>query len=150
MKRKWLRERSKCFIIIAYNYGPIDHFLHIRSTHCFTINFRWDAFNQNEEGRGSASEMHTDLIKKASYCLKITTSLITFILVFVAACISKGALFFMIANISPPSFINGTNSNLSLVSNPPLQYCPAYVPTSASDKTYYVHFDETQSISWMS
>ena len=117
--------------------------------YCFAIYCRWDAFDQNEEGRGSASEMHTDLIKKASYCLKITTSLITFILVFVAACISKGALFFMIANISPPSFINGTNSNLSLVSNPPLQYCPAYVPSSASNTTYYVDFGETQSISWM-
>ena len=113
------------------------------------MHFRWDTFNQNEEGRSSASEMHTDLIKKASYCLKITTSIITFTLVFVAACISKGALFFMIANISPPSFINGTNTSLSLVSNPPLQYCPDYVYDSDRNATYYVHFDETQSISWM-
>ena len=117
--------------------------------HNLFANYRWDAFNQNEEGRGSASEKHTDLIKKASYCLKITTALVTFILVFVAAVISKGALFFMIAQISPPSFINETAANLSTFPNPPLQYCPALVPDVDTNATYYVHFGEMQSISWM-
>ena len=133
--------------------------------------YRWDAFNQNEEGRGSASEKHTDLIKKASYCLKITTSLLAFCLVFVAATISKGALFFMIAQIAPPTHNITSQTNLSSITNPPLQYCPNYTnalkddistgssgagaqlqdtTTSAPETTkYYVDYDETQSISWM-
>ena len=153
-----------------------------------SFNYRWDAFNQNEEGRGSASEKHTDLIKKASYCLKITTGLVFFIIVFVAACISKGALFFMIAQIIPPHHLQETTTtkpvptttskvylpsyaatddwDLANMTNPPLQYCPDLVPVTTSGSsgayddsetttvppsgpTYYVYYEEAQSISWM-
>ena len=109
---------------------------------------RWDAFNQTEDAGGSASEKHTDLIKKASYCLKITTALLTFCVVLVAACVSKGALFFMIAQIRIPSNINETE--LTNLNNRRLQYCPANInATTYNETNYYVNFGETQSIAWM-
>ena len=115
---------------------------------CNLIN-RWDAFNQTPDTGGSASEKHTDCIKKASYCIKIMMALLTFIVVLVAACFSKVTVFFMIAQIRIPS--NVTDSQNYNLNNPPLEYCPENIPNrpDTNDTTYYVEFGETQSISWM-
>jgi hypothetical protein len=76
-------------------------------------------------------------------------ALITFIVVFVAACVSKGAVFFMIAQIRIPS--NVTRRQFHTVTNPPLEYCPGNIRNRSenNDTNYYVDFGETQSISWM-
>ena len=80
--------------------------------------------------------------------MKIMTALITFIVVLVAACVSKGALFFMIAQIRITSNVTTYN-----VTNPPLEYCRGNIPrgntSGAIDTNYYVQFGEKQSISWM-
>ena len=96
--------------------------------------FRWDAFNQTEDAAGSASEKHTDLIKKASYCLKITTAFFVSLVVLIATCVSKGALFFMIAQVP---LLNETT-------NPSLEYC-----SNTNETFYHVKYGEKQSIAWM-
>ena len=82
--------------------------------------------------------------------MKIMTALITFIVVLVAACVSKGALFFMIAQIRITSNIPGYFNN---VTNPPLEYCRWNIHNGNTsgelDTNYYVQFGEKQSISWM-
>ena len=115
------------------------------------LNVRWDAFNQTEDARSSASEKHTDFIKKASICLKITTTLFTFCVVLVAGGISKGALFFMIAQVRPLSIVNVTSGDdPNKLHNPPLEYCSENIPSN-NDKnsTYEVHYGEEERIAWM-
>jgi hypothetical protein len=86
--------------------------------------------------------------------MKILTAFMTFIVVLVAACVSKGALFFMIAQIRIPSNTsdpNGTYVPFYNMNNPPLEYCPGNIfdRTDTNDTKYYVDFGERQSISWM-
>ena len=60
---------------------------------------KWDKFVSNEAEAGSASEKHTDLIKKASIFLKLLTTFICFSVVLVAGSVAKGSLLFMIAQV---------------------------------------------------
>ena len=59
----------------------------------------WDKFATTLEAGGSASEQHTDFIKKASVFLKLITTFIVFGVVLTAGVVSKGALLFMIAQV---------------------------------------------------
>ena len=98
---------------------------------------------QTENATSSASEKHTDFIKKASICLKITTTLFTFCAVLVAGGVSKGALFLMLGQARP--FNNNTNSSRSL------KYCPENVPGNErrENVTYEVQYGENEAIAWM-
>ena len=59
----------------------------------------WDKFATTLEAGGSASEQHTDFIKKASVALKLITGFIVFAVVLTAGAVSKGALLFMVAQV---------------------------------------------------
>ena len=59
----------------------------------------WDKFATTLESGGSASEQHTDFIKKASVALKLITGFIVFAVVLTAGAVSKGALLFMVAQV---------------------------------------------------
>ena len=96
---------------------------------------------QNELSAGSASEQHTDFIKKASIGLKLLTILLSFAVVLVAGCVSKGALFFMIAQIPMLTVNNGTN--------PPLKYCHNNIIGGDPNKAYEVTYEEKETIAWM-
>ena len=120
------------------------------------LNYRWDKdeyldelFNETKSSGGSASEKNKKLVKRVYYCLKIATSLIIFLVVLASACISKGAMFFMIAQIARP----GNLTNLTHVESTgrPLEYCSAniYDDDARNDTTYLVEFAETQPIAWM-
>ena len=69
---------------------------------------KWDKFTSNEAEASSASEAHTDLIKKASVCLKMMTIFICFSVVLGAGVVAKGALFFMLAQVQNNT-VNGRN-----------------------------------------
>ena len=60
---------------------------------------KWDKFSTTVESDISASEQHTDFIKKASVALKLITAFIVFGVVLTAGVISKGALLFIIAQV---------------------------------------------------
>ena len=60
----------------------------------------WDKFEATEDEATSASEQHTDLIKKASVALKLITVTITFAVVFASAVVAKGATIFMVAQVT--------------------------------------------------
>jgi hypothetical protein len=60
----------------------------------------WDKFVSNEDEATSASEQHTDLIKKASVALKLMTVTFTFIVVLASTVVAKGATFFMVAQVT--------------------------------------------------
>ena len=62
----------------------------------------WDQFTQNEFAQGSASEKHTNLIKKAAILLKCVTIVVTFTAVIVGGVVSKGMVFFMLAQVKMP------------------------------------------------
>lgn len=60
----------------------------------------WDKFKTTMTEAGSASEKHTEFIKKASVTLKVLTCTLTFLVVLTAGVVSKGATFFMVAQMS--------------------------------------------------
>ena len=60
----------------------------------------WDKYLTTKDSGGSASEKHTDFIRKAEVGLKIITILVTFCVVLTAGVVSKGALLFIIAQVS--------------------------------------------------
>ena len=60
----------------------------------------WDRYLTTKEAGGSASEKHTDFIRKAEITLKIITMCVTFCVVLASGVISKGALLFMIAQVT--------------------------------------------------
>ena len=66
-------------------------------------NENWDQFTQNEFSAGSASEKHTDLIKKAAVFLKCITIFITTSVVFVGGLLSKALVVFMVAQVQKPT-----------------------------------------------
>ena len=105
------------------------------------LSIRRDAFVQNESSAGSASEQHTDFIKKASIGLKLLAILISFSVVLVAGCVSKGALFFMIAQI--PMLVKDNGTKL------PLEYCSNNVINPDQSITYEVAYGEKETIAWM-
>ena len=96
-------------------------------------------FVQAEATVGSASEQHTDFIKKASICLKLMTIFVTFIVVLVAGGVSKGALIFMLAQAH----------QLNNKTNPPLKYCPENVLFHTANATYEVIYGEEETIAWL-
>ena len=59
----------------------------------------WDKYLTTKDSGGSASEKHTDFIRKAEVGLKIITILVTFCVVLTAGVVSKGALLFIIAQV---------------------------------------------------
>ena len=66
-------------------------------------NENWDQFTQNEFSAGSASEKHTDLIKKAAVFLKCITIVITTSVVFTGGLLSKALVVFMVAQVQKPT-----------------------------------------------
>lgn len=86
----------------------------------------WDKFVTNVKGSGSASEQHTDFIKKASIGLKLLTILVTFSATLGGGVIAKTALFFMVAQISPSR---------------PITYC--------KDQAFVVTQDPKASTAWL-
>ena len=68
----------------------------------------WDKFATTLEAGGSASEQHTDFIKKASVALKLITGFIVFAVVLAAGAVSKGALLFMVAQVQSNNNIECT------------------------------------------
>ena len=103
-------------------------------------------FNSHDAHDGSASEEHKTFYRRSRYCIKITTSIVTFTIVLISACISKGALFFMIAQIARPGNLTRLEST-----DRPLEYCAANVNSneSRSNTTYFVEFVETEQIGWL-
>lgn len=68
----------------------------------------WDRFSQTLDEASSASEKHTDFIKKAAVGLKLLSILLTFGIVLTAGVVAKGATFFMVAQMST-DFDHGNN-----------------------------------------
>lgn len=97
----------------------------------------WDAFKQNEFERGSASEQNTELVKKAEIVLKVVTVLITFCAVFAGSVVSKGALFYMAAQVP---FAKDRR---------PLEFCPQFAGISAGTTGLVVQYSREDSIAWM-
>ena len=118
----------------AQNYFLLHKRFHFPSS-------RWDAFEEKETSGGSASEKDTDWIKKTSVLLKVLSTVISFTVVLVAGCVSKGALFFMIAQIPMLTTNNGTK--------PPLKYCYENIEGGDSSTTYEVTYGEKETIAWM-
>ena len=58
-----------------------------------------DKYLKTKDFGGSASENHTDFIRKAEVGLKLITILVTFCVVLTAGVVSKGALLFIIAQV---------------------------------------------------
>ena len=96
----------------------------------------WDKFEQTEVSHGSASEQHTDLIKKASILLKLATILITFVVVLAGGMITKGAVFYMLSQIS--------------LDNPKLDFCPNAIDSKTNETfvKYYVDKGPEETVAW--
>ena len=60
----------------------------------------WDKFVSTVPEAGSASEKHTDFIQKSSVALKLLTIIFTFGIVLAAGAVSKGALIFMVGQMT--------------------------------------------------
>ena len=92
----------------------------------------WDKFVQTAPEAGSASEKHTDWYKKAAVALKLISTSITFAVVLVGGSVSKGALFFMLAQI-------GNNHK-------PIEYCDN---NNNNNTVTNVTFEEKEKIAWL-
>ena len=123
------------------NFGNnIYIYIYIILTNYYSLLIRWDAFVQNDHCVGSASEQHTDFIKRASIGLKLLTTLLSFAVVLVAGCVSKGATFFMIAQM-PIFAANDTKPNL--------EFCFKNVSGGNQTTRYEVTYGEKQAVTWM-
>ena len=107
----------------------------------YFLSIRWDTFIQNESSARSKTERGHNFIRKSSICLKVLTIWVTFAVVLVAGCASKGALFFMIAQMPMLTTSNGTN--------PPLKYCYKNIREGDQNITYEVTYGEKETIAWM-
>ena len=72
----------------------------------------WDKYLTTKDSVGSASEKHTDFIRKAEVGLKIITILVTFCVVLTAGVVSKGALLFIIAQVTNSMWSKDNIKNL--------------------------------------
>ena len=91
---------------------------------------KWDKFVSTLIESGSASEQHTDFIKKASVALKIFTILGTFGMVLAGGVVSKGALIFMVAQMSKSAT---------------LEMCPNYLEMGSQ---VIVNRRESDTVAW--
>ena len=60
----------------------------------------WDKYLTTKDSGGSASEKHTDFIRKAEIGLKIITVFITFCVVLITGVVSKVSLLLIIAQVT--------------------------------------------------
>ncbi len=102
---------------------------------------KWDKFVSTEAEAGSASEKHTDLIKKASVALKIITSGIVFLVVLSSGVIAKAATFFIVAQM-----------NTNMATKRRLTICTGYneKTTKAGNlEEDFVVYGENEAVAWL-
>jgi hypothetical protein len=107
---------------------------------------RWDKFVSTLAEAGSASEKHTDFIKKAAVGLKMLTTLITFTMVLASGVIVKATTFFIVAQMAHDDPVNRTVLFPNNLNRKELLFCPI---SSAQNATYRVSYGEGESVAWL-